>query len=201
MSFIEKARRAQIVECAIETICNLGFVQASLGQIAKQAGISKGVISYHFSSKDDLIQQVVTEVYTIAASFMQPMIEAETTPKGMLKAYIESNLAFVESHRKHVVAVVEIVTNTRTKDGELRFADDSTQSILNPLIELLRWGEQEGEFRKFSELGIRVLATTIRLAIDDFGVQIIKNPELDTEAYAQELVMLFSLATQASSGS
>ncbi|PEJ81757.1 TetR family transcriptional regulator, partial [Bacillus pseudomycoides] len=39
MSFIEKARRAQIVECAIETIAEVGYAQASLGQIAKRAKI------------------------------------------------------------------------------------------------------------------------------------------------------------------
>ena len=43
MSFIEKARRTQIVECAIETIAEVGYAQASLGQIAKRAQISKGL--------------------------------------------------------------------------------------------------------------------------------------------------------------
>ena len=51
MSFIEKARRTQIIECAIETIAEVGYAQASLGQIAKRAQISKGVISYHFANK------------------------------------------------------------------------------------------------------------------------------------------------------
>lgn len=44
MSFIEKTRKAQIVECAIETITEVGYAQASLGQIAKRAKISKGVL-------------------------------------------------------------------------------------------------------------------------------------------------------------
>ncbi|WP_338106680.1 TetR/AcrR family transcriptional regulator [Psychrobacillus psychrodurans] len=55
MSFIEKARRNQIVECAIETIAEIGYAQASLGQIAKRAKISKGVISYHFANKEELL--------------------------------------------------------------------------------------------------------------------------------------------------
>jgi TetR/AcrR family fatty acid metabolism transcriptional regulator len=67
-SFIEAARRAQIIECTIETIASLGHAQASLAQIAARAGISKGVISYYFGSKDALIDQVVAEIYEAAVT-------------------------------------------------------------------------------------------------------------------------------------
>jgi hypothetical protein len=54
-SFIAEARRAQIIEAAIRTLDEIGYVQASLAQIAKRAGISTALISYHFSDKDDLM--------------------------------------------------------------------------------------------------------------------------------------------------
>ncbi|MGA9830159.1 MAG: TetR family transcriptional regulator, partial [Trebonia sp.] len=43
-TFIETARRAQIMAAAIDTIAELGFGQASLARIAERAGTSKGVI-------------------------------------------------------------------------------------------------------------------------------------------------------------
>lgn len=45
-SFVEGARRAQIVQCMIEIIASLGYAQASLASIAERAGISKGVMGY-----------------------------------------------------------------------------------------------------------------------------------------------------------
>ncbi|WP_141770577.1 TetR/AcrR family transcriptional regulator, partial [Bacillus sp. MUM 116] len=119
MSFIEKARRAQIVECAIETIAELGYAQASLGQIAKRANISKGVISYHFSNKEELLEQVVMEYYLACQSFISPQVDAQTSARDMLNKYIDSNLNFVDENRKHVFAVIEIVSNERTEDGKL----------------------------------------------------------------------------------
>ena len=62
-TFIEAARREQIVRCAGETIAQLGYARASLAEIAKHAGISKSVISYYFATKDELIRQVVADVY------------------------------------------------------------------------------------------------------------------------------------------
>jgi AcrR family transcriptional regulator len=53
-TFIETARRAQIMAAAIDTIAELGYGQASLARIAQRAGTSKGVICYHFVGNDDL---------------------------------------------------------------------------------------------------------------------------------------------------
>lgn len=39
-SFIAEARREQIIEAAINTLDEIGYVKASLAQIAKNAGIS-----------------------------------------------------------------------------------------------------------------------------------------------------------------
>ncbi|UUZ92005.1 hypothetical protein LJK87_42180 [Paenibacillus sp. P25] len=77
----------------------------------------------------------------------------------MLKAYIESNLAFLEGNRNHIVALAEIVTNARTADGKPRFAGSSEEPILEPLIELLQWGQETGEFKAFTALSARVTAS------------------------------------------
>jgi len=93
MSFIEAARRGQIVACAIETIATLGYARASLAEVAKRAGISKSVISYHFAGKDELIREVVTEVYSLAISLIVPRIQAAPDARGALRAYIEGHVA------------------------------------------------------------------------------------------------------------
>jgi TetR/AcrR family transcriptional regulator, fatty acid metabolism regulator protein len=192
-SFIEAARRAQIIESAIETIATLGFAKASLAQIAKHARISKGVISYHFAGKDELIEQVVTQIYTAGAYFMGPKLQAESTPSGMLRAYIESNVAYMQAHPQRIIALVEIFMNFRTAEGKPHYGVDDNESIVAPLEEILRWGQQEGEFRDFST---RVMAVTIRSAIDSIPAQMILHPNLDLESYARELVTLFDLATR-----
>jgi TetR/AcrR family fatty acid metabolism transcriptional regulator len=60
-TFTETARRAQILRCAIEAIAESGYGRASLAEIARRAGVSKGVVSYYFASKDELLAQVVAD--------------------------------------------------------------------------------------------------------------------------------------------
>jgi AcrR family transcriptional regulator len=191
MSFIEKARRSQIVECAIETIAEIGYAQASLGQIAKRAKISKGVISYHFANKEELLDQIAIEYYTAWQSYIAPLIEAQKSPKEMLRVYIESNLTFIEENRKHVIAVIEVVSNKRTADGKFGFASDHDETILLPIENILTLGMQEGIFREFTRSSLRVMALTIRNAIDGFTLELMKKSHLDVQEYTRELVTLF----------
>jgi TetR/AcrR family fatty acid metabolism transcriptional regulator len=192
-SFIEAARRAQIIECAIETIATLGYAQASLAQIARRAGISKGVISYYFSSKEALIEQIVTEMYAAATAFMVPQIAAESTARGMLQAYLRSDIAYIAAHRMQIAAIIEIVRNVRTKDGELRYHPGWEKSDLEGLEAILRQGQEADEFRAFD---LRIMAVTIRGAIDAVGRFLVDHPNRDGEGYAQELVTLFDRATR-----
>ncbi|MFC0332510.1 TetR/AcrR family transcriptional regulator [Paenibacillus sepulcri] len=182
------------MECAIETIAERGFAQASIGQIAKRAGISKGVVSYHFSSKEELMHHIVTALYVDGAAFMSRIAE-ETTPASMLRSYIETNLAFIGAHKQHVAAVMEIVWNARTEDGKLLYAKPANDAILVPLEAIIRWGQEEGSFRAFSEFGARVMAMTIRNAIDRAG-SLLADPAFDIEAYTLEMATLFDLATR-----
>ena len=91
----------------IDIIAEIGYGQASLAKIAERAGTSKGVISYHFAGKDDLIREIVAEVLAQGEAYMLPRILAESSGPGMLRAYIESNLAFIREHRRQLIAVLE----------------------------------------------------------------------------------------------
>ena len=108
------ARRAQLIECAIETIATLGYAQASLAQIAKRAGISKSVITYHFTSKEELIEQVVIEIYRAAASFIGPKIAAQPTAALRLQTYIQAHVEYISTHLLQMLAIMEIALNFRT---------------------------------------------------------------------------------------
>ncbi|WP_257143777.1 hypothetical protein [Bacillus pseudomycoides] len=96
----------------------------------------------------------------------------------MLQTYIESNLKFIDENRKRVFAVIEIVSNERTDEGKLRFAADHDGTIFLPIENFLRLGMQEGVFREFSALSLRVMALTIRHAIDGFSLELREIPIL-----------------------
>jgi TetR/AcrR family fatty acid metabolism transcriptional regulator len=193
-SFIERARRGQIVQCAIDAIAELGYANASLAEIARRAGVSKGVISYHFEGRRELVEEVVKSVLAKATEVMRPRIIAEHSVAGMLRAYLMTNLEFLGSHHNHMLALLNIAAGARTDENKaiFEFAPVSEQAV-RALEKLLRRGQEQGEFREFS---IRAMAVAIRNAIDGLASQLAADPKLDLKAYANELATTFDLATR-----
>lgn len=193
-SFIEDARRRQIIASAVEVIADVGYGKASLARIARHAGISKGVISYHFTGKDELMYEVVIALFVAGGEYMGPRIAAQQTPTGQLHAYLESNLEFLDANRRFIAAMTSIVLNLRDEYGRLRFEPgDSEEEILAPLIGILERGQKSGEFGEFDP---RMMAMQIRDAIDGAAGRAGGGTGFDLAPYGAQLIATFDKALQ-----
>jgi TetR/AcrR family fatty acid metabolism transcriptional regulator len=195
-TFTEMARRRQIVAAAIDTIAEVGYGQASLARIAARIGISKGVISYHFAGKDDLIKQVVVDVVEAGRAYIIPRVFAERSGPAILRAYIESNLAFMRENRNYMVAVVEILRNGAfTTDGGRRVDGRDIDVATRLLEEQLARLQAVGELRRDFDPG--AMAVAVRAAIDVVPQRLVLDPDFDIDKYAREIANIFDLATRA----
>jgi len=188
-TFTETARRAQIVDAAIATICELGYRYASFAQIAQRAGLSStGLISYHFGTRDELIEQVVREIVTTIGSYMVQRLAGVTSATAALRTYIEGNVEFIGAHREQMKALLEIFLN-----GGFDYGPESDQAVTAPIEQILRDGQRGGEFRDFDP---KVMATLVQRAVDGLPFLLAADPGLDVQGYGREVAMVFDLATR-----
>jgi TetR/AcrR family fatty acid metabolism transcriptional regulator len=180
-SFIEQARREQIVDAAIDVLYENGFAAASLGAIAERIGVSKGVLSYHFAGKSELLNEVIGQVLTEAGEYMRPRVAAATSYLGALRIYVTSNLEFIDAHRREIIAFTEIV------NGMPPGASD-------PPPYLLEAGQVAGEFGEFSA---SVAAVCLRASIDAISGPLRADPSMDVAAYGAQLLGLCERAVRA----
>ncbi|BDM69301.1 TetR family transcriptional regulator [Streptomyces nigrescens] len=193
-SFIEKARRAQIMDAAVETIAARGFAKASLAQIAERAGISKGVISYHFAGKGELIERLVEQIYEGIGAFVAARLEREAGKAAWLRVYVESVAAYMQDHRSQLAALGEIFGNYRTEEGALHYGVASSEPLYAALEGVFLEGQRNGEFRDFD---VRVMAVSLQAGIDHMFAYWSAHPEHDLAAHARQLADLFEHATRA----
>jgi AcrR family transcriptional regulator len=187
------ARRAQLVDSAIEVIAELGFARASMAKIAARAGVTTGVISYHFGSKDELIEQVVATIVKVGVEEIEPRVVGSPTATAGLRALITTNLEFMRQHRAYMRAMVEIVTHDQPVDGRPGPYASQGQSAIEDVRRVLAWGQQTGEFRDFDT---RVVAIAVRSAIDAIGIRLSTEPDLDLTSYGEQLADMFECATR-----
>ncbi|MGK4585686.1 TetR/AcrR family transcriptional regulator [Kitasatospora sp. HPMI-4] len=193
-TFTESARRAQIVQAAIEVLAEVGYAKTSFSKIAKQAGLSStGMISYHFKGKDDLMHEVVTEVMRVAEAHMVPRIEAADGYRGRLRAFIESNIGLLTVYPKHLPALNEVLTNLKGDDPHRIGFVGTLKAMMGIQEQRMREAQASGEFRDFDA---KVMVTALRGAIDGVIARSVLDPELDIAACGAELADIFDLATR-----
>jgi AcrR family transcriptional regulator len=194
-SLASDARRGQIIAAAIEVLAENGYTQTTFARITQKAGISSTrLISYHFGTKDELMDAVLMDVAMRMQTAIAERTSAESTAAGKLKARIEAELEWIAQHLPAVRAMYEICMNARDEDGSQRFGVEATaQANVNELEPILREGQRNGEFREFDRV---LMALTLKAAIDAAIARMTSPPRLTLAQCIEELTTLARLATQ-----
>ncbi|MEU8663731.1 TetR/AcrR family transcriptional regulator [Actinoplanes philippinensis] len=101
----EETRRS-LLAAAAEAIRVRG-IHASLDEIARFAGVSKGGLIYHFASKDDLILELVrTELAAFQAAVDAALDPADTAPGRLTRAYIRAVLSGGDDEARESLALI-----------------------------------------------------------------------------------------------
>jgi TetR/AcrR family fatty acid metabolism transcriptional regulator len=177
----------------VQALSQVGFAGTSIGEVARRAGVSKGVVTYHFRTKEELLRQVVASLYERAGSRIAERVDAADTAMGALVGYIEANLAFVAEHASHVRAVLEVVANLRSVDGGLALAATDADPVTAHLQGLIQRGQAGGEF---AEVDAGVLATIIRSAIDTAAARGATDQGFDCALFTRQLVLVVRRALE-----
>lgn len=196
-TFLETMRRAQIIGCAIEVLAELGVDWALFAEIAERAGVSSAVLARTFADREDLIAQVVDEVYARGQEFVGPLVADAPTAAGKLRAFILGSVAFYEAYPMHIAALARIRERPdtggphRRPEGSERLPDARAVELA-ALEALLHRGRREGDFR---DCDVSVVASTISKALDGAVAHVLA--EGSGKAYAEELAALFDRGLRA----
>lgn len=192
-TFIEEARRTQIIDATIEVLADYGYINLSFARIAKHAGISPSLISYHFKDKQDLINEVIMVIAGNRIAHSMQSIASFTTAKDRLKAVIEADLAYMGTRPKHFQAMVEITFNSRDSAGKIVYLGDEDDPMVTMLCDILESGQKNGEFGEFDAYN---LAMIIDGARDTFLAQLPLRAGFNLENFTKSIVEFAVSATK-----
>jgi TetR/AcrR family transcriptional regulator, fatty acid metabolism regulator protein len=193
-TFTQLKRRDQLADCAIDAIVELGFQGTSVAEVARRAEVSKGVVTYHFPAKDDLIFAAAARIFDSMKEHMAAAQERQpVTPETFVAAYITVWVEYYRTHTRYMIAIAEIWANFRDKAGQRHFGPATQAGELAEVERFLKLGQASGHLGDFSA---RVMAVSMKSALDALCAQLVADPDLDLEAYGAELVALFERATR-----
>jgi TetR/AcrR family transcriptional regulator, transcriptional repressor of bet genes len=88
------ARRAQLIEATIEALAERGFSRTTVTDVAARAGISHGLVLFHFQSKENLLAETLdflAEEYRI--NWQSALALAGDAPESRLLAMVKADFA------------------------------------------------------------------------------------------------------------
>ena len=89
----KERRRQQLIDATIKCISKKGLGSTTLSDVAKEAGLSQGIVNLHFDSKDNLLAETlrfIAEEYD--QKFMETLEKSPGDPAARLLALMELDL-------------------------------------------------------------------------------------------------------------
>ncbi|MFD4941207.1 TetR/AcrR family transcriptional regulator [Streptomyces sp. NPDC058409] len=97
-------RRAQLVAIGLDMLADRSLDELSTDEVARRAGISRGLLFHYFDSKRDFYRAVVRQECDNFAAATEPDSSLEPVP--WLRSFITGFVAYVLEHRKVYLALV-----------------------------------------------------------------------------------------------
>lgn len=104
---IRERSREKIVAAALELFANNGFHSTSISQVAKVAGVSKGLIYNYFESKDDLLKGVFEQGLKVADDIMH--LDEGAEPRARFKHMLELAFTYIQQNKSYYQLVMTLV--------------------------------------------------------------------------------------------
>ncbi|WP_310600863.1 TetR family transcriptional regulator [Desulfobulbus sp.] len=115
-----QATRNSIVDAAVRVFAVKGVARTSLDDIAREAGVTRGAIYWHFANKADLLNALWDQIMLLYAPMTQASeAEDEPDPLGKMKdLYLTFFSGLVEDQRQQQLFRVLFDDSGRSKESE-----------------------------------------------------------------------------------
>lgn len=129
-ALVEKRRR-QIVAAATKLFSDQGFYKTTIKDIAKEAGISSGLVYLYVREKEDVLLLVLLQVVNSYAQEIPKAMESSTDPLERLLLAVEAYCAVVDRHR---AATVLAYRSTKSLSPDRRLLIQQRETETNDII-------------------------------------------------------------------
>lgn len=98
---IELIRRRQLIDAVLEVTGDYGFQGTTMGRISAQSGMSVGIVSHYFGSKQGLLEAAMRHLLSeLHKNLMSEIASRPNSPHDRLMAILETNFSNVQTNSK-----------------------------------------------------------------------------------------------------
>ena len=154
-------KRRQLLDAAVRVFARKGFHASRVGDIAEEAGVAHGLLYHYFKSKDEVLQAVFHENWSLLVARIESVEETDEPAADQLR-HIS---AIVLRTWLHLPDVVRVVIQEFGRSPELAERIGELALPIDALQRVIARGVENGEFRK--DIDPTFAATVVYGSIDE----------------------------------
>jgi AcrR family transcriptional regulator len=100
------SRKQDLIKAAVRVVLDDGVAGLTIDAVARQAGVTKGGVQYHFASKDQLITELLTDALSAMDQALEEVVSADPTAGAWHRAYVGLILWGLSDYDRCVAALM-----------------------------------------------------------------------------------------------
>jgi len=158
-----KYRKQRLIEATIDCIDKVGLSQTTLARIAERAGVSQGIVVFHFQTKENLLEQTLRH---LSSEYMQCWKNAcnnsASDPVSQLCALVKTAFTPSICNRKNISVWFAFWGESRSRPKYMELCGNNDLAFSGKLMSLC----EEIESVSASTLSAQTAALSIEGMID-----------------------------------
>ena len=154
-------KRQQLLGAAVRVFARKGFHASRVGDIAEEAGVAHGLLYHYFKSKDQVLEAVFHENWSILVARIENVEETDEPAADQIRHIA----AIVLRTWLHLPDVVRVVIQEFGRSPELGERIGELTLPIDALQRVIARGIERGEFRK--DIDPAFAATVVYGSIDE----------------------------------
>jgi AcrR family transcriptional regulator len=154
-------KRRQLLDAAVRVFARKGFHASRVGDIAEEAGVAHGLLYHYFKSKDQVLEAVFHENWSILIARIESVEETDEPAADQIRHIA----AIVLRTWLHLPDVVRVVIQEFGRSPELGERIGELTLPIDALRRVIARGIERGEFRK--DIDPAFAATVVYGSIDE----------------------------------
>ena len=177
-------RREQIVRATIRCLAREGYSGLTMKKVARQAGVSQGILHYYFADKRAILVAVLQRVMADLDRRVVRETRGARDPRQQLRALIGACLSVATEAREFWMVFVEFWGEMMHDRTLLRVNAELYERTRRIIGAVVSRGVREGAFRKVrpDEAGAVILAL-----VDGLSLQVTFDPRAFSLARAKRI--------------
>ncbi|AXB75858.1 TetR/AcrR family transcriptional regulator [Novosphingobium sp. P6W] len=132
--------RSRILQCARDAFAAYGFAAANVRDIARAAGTTHSMITYHFGSKDELWRESVRDMFALLQRSVVDIVDSDPglTPRDRFRKLLRRYTRYSAEHPEHArITVAESIAGGERLEWMVEEFVKSNHSDTMPQLEAL----------------------------------------------------------------